>query len=207
MMIGIALAALAVAPPGAPPGKGTRLWTEVGITRFSGSFEGSRNDLVGKTGVEGIGARIRSGLGFPIGTGFFLGPSVGLDYAFTGTSGGICCGTIERAIGARAGVEAALYPSTQIGFRISGGFGLATLTLLADREGRERNGPLAGVSAYGSYWTLAIARDYHVGARTRIGGVLRVESDSVFGRNEDHVFHMRTLTPSFSLVVLSHFAG
>lgn len=207
MITAVVMAALAVAPPGPDPGRGTRLWTEMGASRFSSSFSASRGDAVGATGIDGFGARIRSGVAWDLGSGFVLGPSVGLDYAATRTSGGVCCGTIHGVTSARAGVEGAFYPSPQIGFRVSGGFGLAALSLHGDEDARTRMGPLAGVSAYGSYWTLSLARDYHVGARTRIGGVLRVESEVVNGANEDHVYHLRTFTPSLSLVVLSHFAG
>ncbi len=203
MITAVVLATLAVAPPGPDPGRGARLWTEMGATRFSSSFSASRGDAIGTTGIEGFGARIRSGVAWDLGSGFLLGPSVGLDYAATRTSGGVCCGTIHGVTAARAGLEGAFYPSTRVGFRVSAGFGLAGLALHGDQASRERSGPLASVSAYGSYWTLALARDYHVGARTRIGGVLRIESEVVSGASEDHVFHLRTFTPSLSLVVIS----
>jgi hypothetical protein len=207
MITALVMATLAVAPPGPAPGRGARLWTELGATRYSAAYEASRAAAVGKTGIDGFGARVHSGLGFDIGSGFFLGPAVGFDYAATGTSGGVCCGTIHGVTTARVGLEAALYPSVNIGFRISGGFGLAFATLHGDNDARERMGPLASVSAYGSYWTLALARDYNVGARTRIGGVLRVESEVLRGGSDDHVYHLRTFTPSLSLVVLSHFGS
>lgn len=207
MITALVMATLAVAPPGPDPGRGSRLWTELGATRYSAAFAASRGDNIGTKGIEGFGARIRSGLGFPIGGGFFLGPTLGFEYAATGTSGTACCGTIHGVTTARVGLEAALYPSVNIGFRVSGGFGLATSTLHGDRDARERNGPLSNVSGYGSYWTVALARDYNVGARARIGGVLRLESEAVIGGSGDHIYHWRTLTPSFSLVVLSHFGG
>lgn len=204
MITALVLATIAVAPPGPDPGRGTRVWIELGATRYSASFATSRGDNVGRTGIDGFGARIRSGFAWAVGSGFFLGPTAGLDYAATGTSGGVCCGTIHGVSTARIGLEAAFYPSVNIGFRVSGGFGFAASTLHGDEDARRRGGPLASVSGSGSYWTLALARDYNVGARTRIGGVLRIESEVHTGGEADHVYHWRTLTPSFSLVVLTH---
>ena len=72
----------------------------------------------------------------------------------------------------------------------------------ADLELHVRDG-LPGADVIGGN-CLGVADSW---SRTRIGGVLRVESEVVNGANEDHVYHLRTFTPSLSLVVLSHFAG
>lgn len=203
MILAVTLAAVAIARPASDPGVGTRLWTELGVGRYSASYEANRGDDIGKTGIDGVAVALRSSLGFAVRPGFVLGPTVGFQYAATGTSGGICCGTVASMSSGRLGVEASYYPNPRVGFRVSGGFGFAVATPSLDTEGRN----LFGYGLYGAYYTLAIARDWAIGPRSRIGGVVRVESDALTGGEGDHRYHLRSLTPSLSVVLLSNFAG
>ena len=203
MILAVALAAVAVAPPASDPGRGARLWTELGVGRYAASYEANRGDDIGKTGIDGIALGIRASLGFAARPGFIVGPTLGFAYASTGTSGGICCGTIKSLSSGRLGIEASWYPNPRVGFRVSGGFGVAVATLRPDTEART----LFGLGLYGAYYTVAIARDWAVGPRSRIGGVLRLESDALTGGSDDHRYHLRSLTPSLSIVLLSNFAG
>lgn len=200
MMTVVALAALAVAPPGPDPGRGTRLWSELGVARYSTSYEASRGDAVGKTGIDGFGPRLLAGLGFDLGSGFILGPTLATTYAFTRSSGGICCGSIDRVQVVRVGLEGSYYPSAVIGFRISAGFGFG----LASLSGGQADAPLSSGSAIGPTWTIALARDYVVSRRSRIGAVLRLDSEALAGRDGDRVSHMRSFTPSLSMLFTSN---
>jgi hypothetical protein len=186
------LAFLAVAPPSSPPGVGTRLSTEVGVTRYDASFEAERGGDVRKVGVDGYGARVRSILGFAVVPGFALGPTIGLDYAWLKT-------TFKAATGVRVGIEAAYYPDPKVGFHINGGFGLLLAGLASDASATA----VAPAGGIGSYWTIGLARDWAVGPRSRIGAIIRLEADSVAGRDENRIFHFRALTPSLSVVLVS----
>lgn len=192
-MIALVLATVAVAPP-SEPGIGTRITTELGVSKYNASYEAVRGDDALKTGVDGLGVRLRSTLGFPAIAGFVLGPSIGVEYAFVKTSGG---GALKNATGARAGIEASYYPDPRIGFRINGGFGVIAASL----NGGERL--LAPASGIGSYFTLGLARDWSIGGRARIGGIIRVEADAVRGIDDDRRFHFRAITPSLSLVLVT----
>lgn len=188
-------------------GKGTRIWGEVGGGWYNGTFIASRGNEGGRVGLDGPALRLRAGAGFEVARGLFLGPSAGLDWAFTDSTRDVCCGAYQRVDIARIGVEGAYYFDRRVGFRVQAGFGLALAGLRPDAEGRAQPGALGATYPGGVYWTAAIARDYAVGARTRLGGVLRVEADVLSGRDGDHVYTVRTLTPSLSIVVLTHWLG
>lgn len=202
------LAFLAVAPPSDPPGYGTRLSTELGATRYDAKYEANQGDEVGTTSVEGIGARLRTTLAFAAQPGLVLGPSLGFEYASVKSSSGICCGRFRSFSAARLGFEVSYYPSARVGFRINGGFGLLFASLArASNEVLEvpagRSDIAATTQGIGSYFTFAVARDWAIGARSRIGGVIRIDADAVSAADGDRRFHVRALTPSLALVLVS----
>ncbi len=189
------------------PGRGTRIWAELGGGIFNATYTANRGNEGGRVGLDGPAVRLRAGAGFEVGRGLFLGPSAGLDWAFTSTTREVCCGSFERVDVARIGVEGAYYFDRRVGFHVHAGFGYAMAGLRPDAEGRARPGALGTSYPGGVYWTAAIARDWAVGPRTRIGAVVRIEADVLTGEEGDHVYTMRTMTPSLSLVVLTHWLG
>lgn len=202
-----ATGALAGQSRAADPGTGTRIWGEVGGGLYNATFVTSRGADAGRVGLDGPALRLRAGVGFEVARGLFLGPSAGLDWAFTDSTRDVCCGAIRRVDTARIGVEGAYYLDRRLGFRIQAGFGYALAGLRADDEGRAQPGALGAAYPGGMYWTAAVARDYAVSERTRIGGVLRIEAEALSGRADDHVYTVRSLTPSLSFVVLTQWPG
>lgn len=206
MILAVALAA--VAPTAGDPGVGTRLSTELGVGTYGASFEASRAAGAGKTGIDGIGVRVRSTVGYPVRPGFVLGPSIGVEYTWLQSSGGLCCSRFRQGTGGRVGVEASIYPSPQVGFRINGGFGVVLASLSRPASDGESDLPVGAVelvkdsTGIGSYFTLAVARDWAVGAHSRIGGVLRIEADSIVGR-DDRRYHWHAFTPSLAVVLVN----
>jgi hypothetical protein len=209
MKLAVALAVIAIASPAAAaaPGEGTRFWLEVGGGAYNGTYTASTATESGRGGVSGPMIRARTGFGFPIARGLIVGPSLGLDWAFTSSAASLCCGTIERIDTSRVGVEAAYYLDPNVGFRIQAGFGYALTSLHRDDDARAHPGVLGSAHPRGAYFTAAIARDYAIAARTRLGGVLRVESEALTGRSGDHIYGLRTFTPTLSLVLVTHWPG
>jgi hypothetical protein len=206
--LALALAGLAIAAPARAddlsPGAGTRILGELGGGLYNATFATSRGADSGRVGIDGVALRVRGMAGFPVARGLFLGPSLGLDVSFVDSTRDVCCGGYDLIHSERLGLEAAYYLDRSVGFRIHAGFGLARATLGATGDS---GGALGAAAVLGPYWTAAIARDYAIGARTRLGGVLRIESDVLGGRDGDHVYTLRTLTPSLSVVVLSQWPG
>jgi hypothetical protein len=194
MRLGIVTAIVAFALPAAArdPGQGTRVVGELG----AGLYNGTLTSTAGRTSIDGVSARLRVGLGLEAAPGLFLGPAIGLEWNATDSTREVCCGTFDRVRAARFGLEGAYYFDRQIGFRVQAGIGYAFATLAHDGE----PGVLRTASPRGVSLTAALARDWSLGERTRIGAVLRVESDVLTGNN----YTLRTLTPSLSFVFFNH---
>jgi len=211
MRLALALAVLAIAAPAraddARPGSGTRVFGEVGGGLYNATLTTSRGNDSGRVGIDGGSLRVRAGVGFPVAPGLFLGPSAGLDWAFVDSARSVCCGGYKRVDVARLGLEGAYYFDRSVGFRVLAGFGVARAGLRPDGTPELNTGALGAVNPTGLYWTAGIARDYSIGGRSRLGAVLRVESEMLTGRDGDHVYTLRSFTPSLSLVFLSHWAG
>lgn len=188
----------AATPGERQPGKGSWIVGELGASLWQANYYGATADRLGRGGLAGPGARVRAGVLLGVAPGFAVGPMAGFESAFTHGSSDPCCDRVNRVDTLRVGVEGAYWPNPRVGLRLLFGFGVTTASTSID--GQALVGP-GGAS--GSYLGLGLARDWAVGPRLRLGGVLRLDAERLVYRDLDLPAHsLRVVIPSLSIVAL-----